>query len=65
MAHSEENGRRPDREVTLTIDGSAVPLNGFVKDVFQEVVVGLVHSLGNEDAAGRIELLVSAAPGGN
>ncbi len=53
------------REVTLAIDGVPVQLNGFVKDVFQEVVVGLVRSLGDEDPQGRIELLVSAADSGN
>ncbi|TVQ40861.1 MAG: hypothetical protein EA384_01820 [Spirochaetaceae bacterium] len=58
MAHGETSSRRPDRQVTLSIDGSPVQLNGFVKDVFQEVVVGLVRSLGDEDPAGRIELLV-------
>ena len=62
MAHGEAFGRRPDRQVTLSIDGSPVQLNGFVKDVFQEVVVGLVRSLGDEDPSGRIELLVE--PGG-
>ena len=58
MAHRDDAA---NREVTLAIDGVPLQLNGFVKDVFQEVVVGLVRSLGDEDPQGRIELLVSAA----
>lgn len=59
MAHDSQNDRSPLREVTLTIDGTPVVVNGFVKDVFQQVVVGLVRSLGDEDADGRIEILIS------
>ncbi len=59
MAHDSQNDRSSLREVALTIDGTPVVMNGFVKDVFQQVVVGLVRSLGDEDADGRIEVLIS------
>ncbi|MFW5812309.1 MAG: hypothetical protein ACOCWS_04920 [Alkalispirochaetaceae bacterium] len=47
------------REVTLLVDGKAVEINGFVADVFQEVAVALVRSLGTEKPSGRIELSIS------
>lgn len=53
--------RGDDRAVTLQIDGSPVELNGYVMDVFQEVVLGLVKSLGTEDPTGEITLTVGAA----
>lgn len=64
MAHQSNNSRSPVREVTLTIDGTPVVMNGFVKDVIQQVVVGLVRSLGDEDSEGRIEVLISPADEG-
>lgn len=53
--------RGDDRSVTLQVDGTPVELNGYVMDVFQEVVLGLVKSLGTEDPAGEITLTVGAA----
>ncbi|MFP4330803.1 MAG: hypothetical protein ACLFP6_08800 [Spirochaetaceae bacterium] len=47
------------REVTLLVDGKEVEINGFVADVFQEVAVALVRSLGTEKPSGRIELSIS------
>jgi len=51
------------REVTLSINGHAVELNGYVMDVFQEVTVGLVRALGDENADGTIELRIGPAAG--
>ena len=54
--------RRPrERTVRLVVDGAEVKLNGFVKDVFQETVVGIVRALGTEDESKAIELTVSEA----
>lgn len=49
------------REVHLTVDGRDVKLNGFVADVFQETVVGLVRALGTDDEEGSIELTIGPA----
>ena len=49
------------RAVRLTVDGREVKLNGFVEDVFQETVVGLVRALGSDDEAGSIELTIGPA----
>jgi hypothetical protein len=46
------------REVHLEVDGHEVELNGFVADIFQEAVVGLVRALGTDDEEGRIELTI-------
>lgn len=55
--------RRPrEREVRLMVDGAEVKLNGFVKDVFQETIVGIVRALGTEDESKSIELTISEAP---
>ena len=62
--HRSQNSRWPLREITLIIDGSPVAIKGFVKDVFQHVVVGLVRSLGDEDGVGRIEVVIGPADGG-
>lgn len=61
MANQSESSRSPMREVTLAIDGAPVVMNGFVKDVLQHVVVGLVRSLGDEESNGRIEILIGPA----
>ena len=53
--------RSSDRTVRLVVDGKEVKLNGFVKDVFQETVVGIVRALGTEDESAAIELTVSRA----
>ena len=47
------------RDVELRVDGEAVELNGFVQDIFQEVLVGLVRSLGTDDEEGAIEIRIS------
>ncbi len=55
--------RRPrDRKIQLVVDGAEVKLNGFVKDVFQETVVGIVRALGTVDESKSIELIISEAP---
>lgn len=46
------------REVTLTINGRTVELNGYVMDVFEEVTVGLVRALGGETSDGTIEVRI-------
>lgn len=60
MAGKPDTKRSVDRTVELRIDGAPVQLNGFVQDAFQEVLVGLVRSLGEENAEGRIELKIGA-----
>lgn len=62
-------GKRTDRttgtrQITMTINGQPVELNGFVQDAFQEVITGLVRSLGEEDETGAIELHIAAAETG-
>lgn len=47
------------REVELTVDGANVAINGYVMDVFQEVVVGLVRALGDENPDGEIRVTVA------
>ena len=55
-----ERGSAP-RDVNLTVDGKEVKLNGFVQDVFQETVVGIVRALGTDDEEARIELTIGPA----
>jgi len=57
------NASRKDspREVTLTINGQTVELNGYVMDVFEEVTVGLVRALGDEASDGTIEVRIGPA----
>ena len=55
-----ERGSAP-RDVHLTVDGKEVKLNGFVQDVFQETVVGIVRALGTDDEEARIELTIGPA----
>lgn len=50
-----------ERAVTMHIDGKPVELNGFVQDVFQEVIVGLVRSLGHNDETGALEIRIASA----
>ncbi len=64
MRNSKENHRTRDREVSLKINGEVVDMNGFVQDVFQEVVVGLVRSLGSENPEGKIEISLGPASDG-
>ncbi len=60
MSGKQNAPRKSDsRKIELTIDGQTVPLNGYVMDVFQEVVVGLVRALGDENPAGHIEIDIS------
>jgi len=46
------------RKISLTVDGKHVGLNGFVQDVFQEVVLALIRSLGTVDGDKPIELRI-------
>ena len=63
MPGKNETRRGPSpREVRLKVDGREVELNGFVEDVFQETVVGLVRALGTDDEEGSIELTIGPAP---
>lgn len=62
MPGKQETERGPAaREVHLKVDGKEVALNGFVRDVFQETVVGLVRTLGTDDEEARIELTIEPA----
>jgi hypothetical protein len=58
MRNTNEKHRISERTVDLVVDGHPVEMNGFVQDLFQEVLVGLVRSLGTEDPDGRIEVVV-------
>lgn len=59
MSGKREVPRKKDsREVELTVDGQQVPLNGYVMDVFQEVLVGLVRALGDEDPDKAIQVSI-------
>lgn len=61
MPGKKETSRKSEpREVSLTVDGKEVVLNGFVQDMFQEALVGLVRALGTEKESGRIELTIAA-----
>ncbi|TVR68406.1 MAG: hypothetical protein EA427_10880 [Spirochaetaceae bacterium] len=62
MRNSNQQHRISERKVELKVGGSPVELNGFVQDLFQEVLVGLVRSLGTEDPSKRIEVLIDAEP---
>ncbi|GEM_PF-4247679 len=48
------------RKISLTVDGKHVGLNGFVQDVFQEVILALIRSLGTVDGDQAIELRLEA-----
>jgi len=48
------------RKISLTVDGKHVGLNGFVQDVFQEVILALIRSLGTVDGNKVIELRLEA-----
>lgn len=61
MGHRNGEERSPERRVVLNVGGKPVEMNGFVQDLFQEVVVGLVRSLGSQDVHARIELSIGAA----
>lgn len=50
------------RTVELSVGGQPVALNGYVMDVFQEVVVGLVRALGGENPEQEIRLTIGAQP---
>lgn len=49
------------RGVEVTVGGKKVELNGFVEDVIQEVVVGLIRSLGTDDEQESIEVRIEAS----
>ncbi|HKK49717.1 MAG TPA: hypothetical protein VJ932_11515 [Alkalispirochaeta sp.] len=53
--------RGDNRPVTLQVNGRTVDINGYVMDVFQEVVVGLVRSLGTENPEETITISVGPA----
>lgn len=62
MSGKREVTRKPEpRAVTLRINGHEVSLNGYVMDVFQEVTLGLVRALGEENTNGEIELRIGPA----
>lgn len=48
------------REVTMSIDGTELQLNGFVQDVTQEVILALVRALGDVDEDGEVIVRVGA-----
>jgi hypothetical protein len=50
--------RQDTRTVQLTVNGLPVELNGFVMDVFQETIVGLVKALGTEKPEGTITVTI-------
>jgi hypothetical protein len=51
--------KEKSREVELAVDGKKVSINGYVMDVFEEVVVGLVRALGEENPDGEIRVTVA------
>jgi hypothetical protein len=51
--------RSNDRAVRLLVGGQEVKLNGFVRDVFKETIVGIVRALGTEDEESEIQLTIS------
>jgi hypothetical protein len=51
--------KKEAREVELTVDGKKIAINGYVMDVFEEVVVGLVRALGEENPDGEIRVAVA------
>ena len=53
--------RGANRPVTLEVNGKPVDINGYVMDVFQEVVVGLVRSLGTENTEESITISVGSS----
>ncbi|MFP4153128.1 MAG: hypothetical protein ACLFR8_10875 [Alkalispirochaeta sp.] len=59
MSGKRDVPRKTDsREVELAINGTVVELNGYVMDVFQEVVVGLVRALGDENPDASITVSI-------
>lgn len=62
MPGREATGREISaREVHLTVNEKEVELNGFVKDMFQETVIGMVRALGTDDENGSIRLTIGAS----
>jgi len=59
MAGKKTGRSSGDREISLRIDGQQVELNGFVQDAFQETIIGLVRSLGDENEKGSIEVRIA------
>ncbi|MFW5827886.1 MAG: molybdopterin-guanine dinucleotide biosynthesis protein B [Alkalispirochaeta sp.] len=55
--------RGDNRTVTLQVNGKPVDINGYVMDVFQEVAVGLVRSLGTENTDDSITISVGPVEG--
>lgn len=55
--------REAAREVRLVVNGESVPLNGFVQDLLQETVVGIVRALQRLDEDAPIQLTIGPAGG--
>lgn len=47
-----------DRNVSVTISGTEVPMNPFVKDLVANVVLGLVKTLKKTDPEGEIVIRI-------
>lgn len=56
--------RSAQRDVYVEVNGESLSLNGFVQDLFQEVIVGLIRSLGEADEASTIRITVAAGQRG-
>lgn len=48
-----------DRDVSVAISGTEVPMNPFVKDLVANVVLGLVKTLKKTDPDGEIVIKIS------
>lgn len=47
-----------ERKVTIKVDGKKVPINKFVHEVTQNIVLSIVDALHDTDSSGTIEITV-------
>lgn len=53
-----------ERRVTIKVDGKKVPINKFVHEVTQNIVVSIVEALHDTNAHGKIEITVEPLSSG-
>ena len=51
-----------ERRVTIKVDGKTVPINKFVHEITQNIIVSIVEALHGTDSDGKIELTIEPRP---
>ena len=53
-----------ERRITIKVDGKKVPINKFVHEVTQNIIVSIVDALHETNADGKIEITVEPRSSG-